>query len=88
MIFPWGMVQYTYENAIKRYLPSVKTGKSVVILPTEESMKLGSVVSSGGEYLYTLFLRESVLVNEQNTAYFGKTGVASKIVLSILKYIL
>ncbi len=74
---------YTYESAMKKYLQRLGKGHSVLIVPNEDALALGGIESVEGGYVYTLYLRDTDLVNEQNIAYFGKTGVISKITLTI-----
>lgn len=75
--------EYTYDSAMKKYLPRLKTGSSVAIIPTEDSLLIGSVESMDGGYVYTLYLRDSELIDAQNTAFFGKVGNISKVILTI-----
>ncbi|MBE6543949.1 MAG: D-alanyl-D-alanine carboxypeptidase family protein [Ruminococcaceae bacterium] len=75
--------EFTYDSAMKKYLPRLKTGASVVIIPSQDSLFVGSVESMDGGYVYTLHLRDKDLIEEQNIAFFGKAGFVSKVIVTV-----
>ena len=74
--------EYTYENAIKKYLSLLGNGKNLVIAPTESSLDLGSVNFTNDEYEYIIYLRDTDLIDSLSLATLGKKGSLSKLVVS------